>query len=147
MRLQNAQNAVSGGGRGIAFKDRGMRRSHGTSESDLHNLLESSLDAVAVTDGKRCLVAANARALKLFGISQFNMGNFTLDAFVAGVEPADFDWGNSWSKDREARLNRCKIRRLDGGLLIADCQFVAGIVPHRHLWKFLNVAPYKITRR
>jgi hypothetical protein len=75
------------------------------------------------------------------------MRNFTLDAFVASVEQTDFDWSNTWSKGRETRLNRCKIRRLDGGLLIADCQFLAGIVPHRHLCKFLNVAPYKITRR
>lgn len=145
MKLQNAQNAVSGSGRSIAFKPRGIRGSHRTSENDLHNLMASSLDAVAVTDGNRRLVAANAKALELFGISEFNMRNFTLDAFVASIEPPDFDRSNQWSKGREARLNRCKIRRLDGGLLVAECQFVAGIVPHRYLCKFLNVAPYNIT--
>ena len=139
MELQNAQNAAS--------KNPVTRRSHRTSENDLHNLLASSLDAVAVTNDNRRLVSANAKALELFGISEFNMRNFTLDAFVASVEQTDFDWSNPCSKGRETRLNRCKIRRLDGGLLIADCQFSAGIVPHRHLCKFLNVAPYKITRR
>lgn len=145
MKLQSAQNVVSGSGRSIAFKPRATRRSPGTSENDLHNLMASSLDPVAVTDGNRRFVAANAKALELFGISEFNVRNFTLDAFVVGAEPPDFDWSNTWPKGRKARLNRCKIRRLDGGLLVAECQFVAGIVPHRHLCKFLNVAPYKIT--
>ena len=145
MKLRNAQNAASGGGRSIAFKPRGIKRSHGTGEKDLRNLMASSLDPVAVTDGNRRLVAANAKALELFGISEFNMRNFALDAFVASVELADFDCSNTWSKGQEARFNRCKIRRLDGGLFVADCQFVARIVPHRHLCKFLNVAPYKIT--
>ena len=111
----------------------------------MRDLLANSLDAVVLTDTRRRLVAANAKSLELFGISEFNMRNFTLDAFVASVEPPDFDWSHARSKGREARLNRCKIRRLDGGSLLADCQFVAGILPHRHLCKFLNVTQYKIT--
>lgn len=145
MKLQSAQSVVSGPGRSIAFEPRGIRRSHGASENDLQNLMASSLDPVALTDGNRRLVAANAKALELFGISESNMRNFTLDAFVASVEPPNFDWSNTWPKGRDTRLIRCKIRRLDGGLLVAECQFIGGIVPHRHLCKFLNVAPYRIT--
>lgn len=145
MKLQRAQNAVSGSAGSIAFNPREIRRSHGTSGYDLPNLMASSHDPVAVTDGNRRFVAANAKALELFGISEVNMRNFTLDAFVASVELPDFHWSNRWPKGRQAKLNRCKIRRLDGGLLVAECQFVAGVVPHRHLCKFLNVAPYKIT--
>ena len=116
-----------------------------TRENDLRNLLASCLDAIVVTDGDRRLVAANAKALELFGISELNMGNFTVDAFLANVERPDFDWKDSSFESREVRVNRCKIRRLDGGWRVAECQFVASIVPRRHLFKFLNVAPYKIT--
>ena len=137
MKFQNAQDAVS--------KPQGTRRSHRTNENDWHDLVASSPDAVVVTDGNRRLVAANTRALELFGISELNMRNFTLDAFVTSAGPSDFDWSDTRAKGREAKLNRCKIRRLDGGLLVADCQFVAGIVRRRHLFKFVNVTPYKIT--
>ena len=144
MRPRNAQNAVSGSESGMVFKPRGILRSQGTSENDVRNFLANSLDAVVLTDRHRRLVAANAKSLELFGISEFNMRNFTLDAFVASVEPPDLDWSHARSKGREVRL-RCKIRRLDGGSLLADCQFVAGILPHRYLCKFLNVTQYKIT--
>jgi len=103
------------------------------------------MDAIVVTDGDRRLVAANAKALELFGISESNLGNFTVDAFLANVELPDLDLTDSSFEHREVRVNRCKIRKLDGGLRVAECQFVAGIVQRRHLYKFLNVAPYKIT--
>jgi PAS domain-containing protein len=103
------------------------------------------MDAIVVTDGDRRLVAANAKALELFGISESNLGNFTVDAFLANVELPDLDLTDSSFEHREVRVNRCKIRKLDGGLRVAECQFVAGIVPRRRLYKFLNVAPYKIT--
>jgi PAS domain-containing protein len=67
MKLQTAQNA---------------REAPWARENDLRSSLASSLDAVVVTDGDRRFVAANARALELFGISELNMRNFTLDTFV-----------------------------------------------------------------
>ena len=140
MKLLKAQNAVTGWGRTIADKPQRVREVRLTRENDLRNLLGSSLDAIVVTDGHRRLVAANAQALELFGISEFNMGNFTVDAFLASVELPDFDWNDS-----SLRINQCKIRRLDGSLHVAECQFVERVVPRRHLYKFLNVAPYKIT--
>jgi len=143
MKLQKAQNAVTGLARTIADKPRRRREARWARENELRSLLASSLDAIVVTDSDRRLVAANAKALELFGISESNIRNFTLDAFVP-----NFDWsgpsGPSF-EGQEARLNPCKIRRLDGGLRVAECQFVAGIVPRRYLCKFLNVAPYKIT--
>ena len=140
-----ARDAVVGLGRTIADKPRKMREIRLTRENDLRSLLASSLEAIVVTDSDRRLVAANAKALELFGISEFNMGNFTVDAFLASVELPNFDWNDSSFESREARAKRCKIRRLDGGLRVAEYQFVADIVPRRHLYKFLNVAPYKIT--
>jgi len=74
-------------------------------ENDLRSLLASSLDAIVVTDSDRRLVAANAKALELFGISEFNFRNFTLDAFVP-----NFDWSDSSFERQEARLNRCQFR-------------------------------------
>jgi len=140
-----AQDAIVTLGRTIADKPRRMREIRLTRENDLRILLASSLDAIVVTDNDRRLVAANGKALELFGISELNMGNFTVGAFLAKVELPDFDWTDSSFDRREVRGSRCKIRRLDGGLRIAECQFVASIVPRRHLYKFMNVAPYKIT--
>jgi PAS domain-containing protein len=140
MKLQEAQNAVTGLARTIADKPRRTREARWARENELRSLLASSLDAIVVTDSDRRLVAANAKALELFGISESNIRNFTLDAFVP-----NFDWSDPSFEGQEARLNRCKIRRLDGGLRVAECQFVAGIVPRRYLCKFLNVAPHKIT--
>jgi PAS domain S-box-containing protein len=144
-KLRTAQDAVIGMGRSIADKPRRMRELRLTRENDLRTLLASSPDAIVVTDNERRLVIANAKALELFGISEFNMANFTIDAFLASVVPPDLDWNDSSSEGREVRTNRCKIRRLDGGWRVAECQFVTGIVPRRHLYKFSNAAPYKIT--
>jgi len=137
MKLQTAQNAITGLGRSIADRPRRTREARWARENELRSSLASSVDPVVVTDGDRRLLAANAKALELFGISELNMRNFTLDAFVANVEPPDFDRDPSFESP-EARLSRCKIRRLDGGVRVAECQFVAGIVPRRHLYKFLN---------
>ena len=144
-KLLKAQSAVNGWGRTIADKPRRMREVRLAKENDLRNLLGSSPDAIVVTDLNRRMVVANAQALELFGISESNMGNFAVDAFLAGVEPQDFNGNGSSSESREVRLNQCKIRRLDGSLRVAECQLVEGVVPHRHLYKFLNLAPYKIT--
>ena len=140
MKLQKAQNALTGVARTIADKPRRKREARWARENELGSLLASSLDAIVVTDSDRRLVAANAKALELFGISESNIRNFTLDAFVP-----NFDWNGSSFESQEVRLNRCKIRRLDGALRVAECQFVAGIVPRRYLCKFLNVARHKIT--
>jgi len=140
MKLQKAQNALTALARTIADKPRRNREARWARENELGCLLASSLDAIVVTDSARRLVAANAKALELFGVSASNIRNFTLDAFVP-----NFNWSDVSFKSQEARLNRCKIRRLDGDLCVAECQFVASIVPRWCLCKFVNVAPYKIT--
>lgn len=145
-KLQTAQNAITGLERSIADKPRRTREARWAKENELRSSLASSVDPVVVTDGDRRLVAANAKALTLFGISELNMRNFTLDTFVVNVEPWDFDRDSSL-ESHEARLSRCKIRRLDGGLRIAECQFVADIVPRRHLYKFLNAKSPRYSAR
>jgi len=139
LKLQKAQSAAIGLARNFADKPRRVREAREAREKDLRSLLADSPDAIVVTDSGRRLVAANQKALELFGISEFNFGNFTLDTFVP-----NFGWSESSSESQGDRRSRCKIRRLDGGLRVAECELVAGIVPHRCLYKFLNVAPYKI---
>jgi PAS domain S-box-containing protein len=143
--LEKAANALIRLGRTIANKPRRIKENRWARANDLRNLLASSQDAIVVTDQDRRLVAANSKALELFGISQSNMRNFSIDAFLADFELPDLDRNGSSFESREAGLNRCKmIRRLDGGLCVTECQFVASIVPRRHLYKFLHVAPYNI---
>jgi PAS domain-containing protein len=139
LEVRKAQDAVIDLARNVADKPRRTREARQARENDLRCLLADSLDPVVVTDSGRRLVAANAKALELFGISEFNFGHFTLDTFVP-----NFDWSDLSFESRGDQLRRCKIRRLDGGLRVAECQFVSGIVPRRYLYKFLRVAPYKI---
>jgi PAS domain-containing protein len=143
--LQKAWNSFGALGRSIADKPRMRREARWARENDLRNLLASSSQALVVTDGNRRLVAANRKALQLFGISEFNMSNFTIDAFLANVEIPKVDGNGLPFVTREDEPNRCKIRRLDGGLRVAECEFVADIVPSRDLYKFQNAAPYRIT--
>jgi len=144
-KFQMARSAVASFARMVVEKPRRMREARQARENDLRALLKSSLDPVVVTNEERRLVSANPKALELLGISEFNMTNFTIDAFLAKVEGMDVDCHGSLFVSRNDGRNRCKLRRLDGGLRVANCEFVANIVPHRHLYKFLNVAPYKIT--
>jgi len=139
LKLQEAQTAAIALARNVAHKPRRMQDARKARENDLRSLLAESPDAIVVTDVDRRLVAANEKGLELFGISEFNFGNFTLDTFVP-----NFDCSGSPLESQGDRGKRCKVRRLDGGLRVAECQFVAGIVPHRCLYRFLSVAPYKI---
>jgi hypothetical protein len=50
----------------------------------LRELLASSLDAIVVTNVDRRFVAANPKALHLFGVSEANIRQFTIDAFLLG---------------------------------------------------------------
>jgi len=142
--VQGVQATIISRARFIADAPRRTREAHRTRENDLQDLLSSSPDAVAVIDRRRRLVAANPKALELFGISESHMRSFTIDAFLVHVE-AFGEWNASSSVIREAAPDRCKIRRLDGGSRSAECEFVAEIIPRRHLFKFLNVTPYRIT--
>jgi len=143
--LQRAQNTVTTLGRSVIEKPRRLREARWAKEDELQNLLMDSSCAIVVTDGDRRLVEANPTALDLFGISEFNMSKFTIDAFLIHDRNSDSE-GNSLPFRRPAeRQGQCKIRRLDGGLLVAECIFVADVLPHRYLYKFLNAAPHRIT--
>jgi PAS domain S-box-containing protein len=105
----------------------------------LRKLLANAIDAVVVTDDDHRFVAANPKALDLFGISETNLRNFTIDAFLLRGQILYFDGNGSPFIGREERHGECKIRRMDGSLRAAEYIFAANFVPRRHLCRFLNI--------
>ena len=136
--LQRTQNTLLRLAGSIAEKRRRLQEALRAREDDLRELLASSLDAIVVTNGDRRFVAANPKALDLFGISEANMRKFTIDAFVPCGQILDFDAGPPFI-GQEERSGNCRIRRLDGSLRVAEYIFVANFVPLRHLCRFLNI--------
>jgi len=141
--FQAAWSALARFTRSVVDKPRRLREARRERENDLQTLLASSLDAVIVTDNDRRFVAANSRALDLFGVSESNMSKFTIDTFLSHGQILDFDLNRSAFVRQEERYGKCKIRRLDGNLRVAECIFVADVVPRRHLYRFRNVAPQR----
>jgi len=141
--FQAARSALARFGRSVVDKPRKLREARRARENDLQTLLASSLDAIIVTDNDRRIVAANSRALDLFGVSESNMSKFTIDTFLSHGQILDFDRNRSAFVRQEERFGKCKIRRLDGTLRIAECIFVADVVPRRHLYRFRNAAPQR----
>lgn len=137
--LRRARNALGRLGRSVVEKPRRLQKVLRARENNLRKLLAGSVDAVVMMDVDRRFVAANPIALDLFGVSETNMKKFTIDAFLSRSETLHFNGNGSPFKGREERHGECKIRRLDGGLRVAEYIFVANFVPYRHLCRFRNV--------
>jgi len=137
--LRQARNALGRLGRSVAEKPRRLQKVLRARENNLRKLLAGSVDAIVMMDVDRRFVAANPIALDLFGVSETNMKKFTIDAFLSRSETLHFNGNGSPFKGREERHGECKIRRLDGGLRVAEYIFVANFVPYRHLCRFRNV--------
>jgi PAS domain-containing protein len=144
--FQAAWSALARFGRSVVDKPQRLREARRARENDLQMLLASSSDAVIVTDNDRRLVAANSRALDLFGVSESNIGKFTIDTFLSHGQVLDFDRNRSAFVRQEESHGKCKIRRLDGALRVVECIFVANAVPRRHLYRFRNVAPQRVNQ-
>src|SRR5215475_14544706 len=130
--LGQAQNTLIRLGRSVSDKRRRLQEVLRVRENALRMSLASSLDAIVVINGRRHFVDANPKALDLFGISQTNMGKFTIDAFLSRGQIPKFDGNSSLFLKREAKRGKCEIRRLDGSLRVADCIYIANFVPFRH---------------
>jgi PAS domain S-box-containing protein len=139
LHLGQAQTALTRLGRRVVDEPLRRREALRTRENDLRRLLASALDAVVVTDVDHRFVAANSKALDLFGVSEANLRNFTIDAFLPYGQILYFDGNGSPFIGREEKHGECKIRRMDGSLRAAEYSFVANFVPRRHLCRFLNV--------
>lgn len=101
----------------VIEKPREARRER---ENDLRELLASSVDAVVVTNLDRRFVAANPITLRLFGVSETNITQFTIDASLLEGEILHLDGNGLPFIGREETQEKCKFRRLTGNLRIAD---------------------------
>jgi PAS domain-containing protein len=137
--LRRALNPLTESGKNVAEKTRHLQEARRARENDLRELLANSTDAVVVTNIDRRFIAANANALQLFGVSEANIKQFTIDVFVLEGEILHLDGNGLPFISREQAQGECKIRRLTGNLRIAEYIFVANFVPFRHLFIFSNI--------
>ena len=135
-RLRRGQDTLTRLGRSVADKPRSLQKALRLRENELRVLLESSLDAIVVTDAAGSLVAANSKALDLFGVTRTNMRQFTIHVFLSHSQIQKFGGRRLRFTRRETRRGKCEIRRLDGSLRVADYSFVANVTPFRHLCRF-----------
>jgi PAS domain S-box-containing protein len=134
--LRRALNTPRELGRSVLEKTQRLQEAGRARENDLRELLASSLDAIVVTNIDRRFVAANPKALHLFGVSAVNIRQFTIDAFLLEGQLLYFDGNGLPFISREEKQGECQIRRLDGSLRLAEYIFVANFVPFRHLFIF-----------
>jgi PAS domain S-box-containing protein len=139
--LQRAMNIFAKLVKSLAETHRRLQETVREREDGLRELLANSPDAIVVTNADHRLVAANPRALDLFGISAANMGKFTLDAFLPHQQVLDLDGNGPPFMKREERHGKCRIRRVDGSLRVAEYTFVTNFAGRRHLSRFHDVAP------
>ena len=142
--LQRAENTLARLVRSFAETRLRLQGTLREREDGLRKLLASSSDAIVVTNAVHRLVAANPIALDLFGISEANMGKFTIEAFLPHKQILDFDGNGPPFIKREERHGKCRIRRLDGSLRIAEYTFVTNFVGRRDLSTFRDVTPEKM---
>jgi len=138
-RLRQTLEPLTKRGKNVLDKTRHLQDARRAKENVLRDLLASSVDAVVVTNIDRRLIAANPIALHLFGVSETNVKQFTIDAFLSEGEILHLDGNGLPFVSREETQGECKIRRLTGNLRTADYVFVANFVPFRHLFIFRNI--------
>jgi PAS domain-containing protein len=138
-RLRQTLEPLTKRGKNVLDKTRHLQDARRAKENLLRDLLASSVDAVVVTNIDRRLIAANPIALHLFGVSETNVKQFTIDAFLSEGEILHLDANGLPFVSREETQGECKIRRLTGNLRTADYVFVANFVPFRHLFIFRNI--------
>ena len=135
--LRQALNTLTERGKNVLEVTRRLQEARRTRVNDLRELLANSLDAIVVTNVDRRFVAANPKALHLFGVSEANIRQFTIDAFLLG-QIRYFDGNGLPFISRGEKQGECQIRRLDGNLRLTEYIFVANFVPFRHLFRFRN---------
>jgi PAS domain S-box-containing protein len=138
--LHRAQKTLTRLGRSDIDKSRRLQGLR-TKEDDLRKLLLENFDyAIVVTNDDRRLVYANPKALDLFGVSELNVRKFSIDTFLSHCQILELR--RKWFLIRpDERYGKCKISRLDGSLRVAEYVLVANVIPFRHLYRFVNVAP------
>lgn len=145
-RVWQAQKTLAGIGRNIVNRRRRRRLELSARESQMHELLANSPDAVAVINGDRRFVTANRRALDLFGVSERNLSKFNIDVFLFRGQIPDLRRNGSLFMGRQERHGKCTIRRFDGSMRAAEFAFVTDFLPHQHLCRFYDLClPQRLT--
>ena len=137
--LRLAQNTLMRLGGSVVDRPRALQKALRARENELRKLLAISLDAIVITDLGGRFIAANSKALDLFGVSETNMKKFTINVFLSHGQTPYFAGHSSAFIRREKRHGECKVRRLDGSLRVAEYAFVAHFLPNRHVCRFRNV--------
>jgi PAS domain-containing protein len=145
--LRRALDPLTESGKNVLERTRHLQEARRARENDLQELLSNSVDAVVVTNIDRRFIAANPNALHLFGVSEANITQFTIDAFLFEGEILHLDGNRLPFISRAEAQGECKIRRLTGNLRIAEYIFVANFLPFRHLFIFRNVREWMSRRR
>jgi PAS domain S-box-containing protein len=136
--LRRAQKTLTRLGRGVIDKPRRLQ-SRRTKEDDFRKCLQNFDYATVVTNGDRRLVYANPKALDLFGVSELNIRNFTIDTFLSHCQIHELR--RKWFLiGQNERYGKCKISRLDGSSRVAEYVLVDDVIRRQHLYRFLDVA-------
>ena len=137
--LHRAQKTLARLGRSVIDQPRRLQASR-TKREDFGKCLQDFQYATVVTNGDGRLVYANPKALDLFGVSELNIRNFSIDTFLSHCQI--LERRRKWFLiRRDERYGKCKIRRLDGSLRVAEYIFVANFIGRRDLYSFQNAAP------
>lgn len=145
--LRNITNTLARARTSIVEKARKLQEAGRERENDLPKLLASSCDAIVVMNMELRFVAANGKALDVFGISEKNLTMFSMDAFLPRGQILCFDKNGEPFISRKEWHGECQIRRLDGSLRVAEFIFVANYVPFRHLCMFRNDRKWQHAKR
>lgn len=138
--LYRVSNALAAMSKRVGGQNRRLERRLQQREEDLQNVLARyPSDAIVVTNRDRQFIFANPKAMDLFGVSETNLKNFTIDAFVSYSQMLKFRRDSAPLVRRIESHGKCKIRRLDGGLRIADYTSQVNFIPLRQVYKFYNV--------
>jgi PAS domain-containing protein len=137
--LHRAQKTLARLGRSVIDQPRRLQASR-TKREDFGKCLQDFQYATVVTNGDGRLVYANPKALDLFGVSELNIRNFSIDTFLSHCQILELR--RKWFLvAQNERYGKCNISRLDGSSRVAEYVLVDDVIRRLHLYRFLDVAP------
>jgi len=137
--LHRAQKKLVRLGRSLIDQARRLQARH-TKDDDFGKCLQDFHYATVVANGDGRLVYANPKALDLFGVSELNIKNFSIDTFLSHSRILELR--RKWFLvAQNERYGKCKISRLDGSSRVAEYVLVDDVIRRLHLYRFLDVAP------
>ena len=114
-------------------------------ERELRAIVDTTSDALLITDDERRYVAANPAACRMFGVPLEELLGKRIDDFLSGADGRALD--AAWQEFLIQGTQRGEIglRRPDGGEIIVDFAAVARYLPGRHLSALRDITERKAT--